>query len=117
MPTIRDFVAAVRQRDGVEAAVVLGRDGLLIDGQSLPTLDAERIAAHIPPIIGAADELGAAATRGFLTTAILEHAQGIALISVLSPDAVLLVLLSPSANVGQLLFELRRNRQNIATLV
>ena len=40
MPTIRDLVAALRQRDGVEAAVVLGRDGLLIDSQTEPTVDA-----------------------------------------------------------------------------
>ena len=40
MPSIRDLVAAIRQRDGVDAAVVLGRDGLLIDGQLIPGLDA-----------------------------------------------------------------------------
>jgi predicted regulator of Ras-like GTPase activity (Roadblock/LC7/MglB family) len=42
MPTIRELVAAIRHRDGVEAAIVLGRDGLLIDGQSVPNLDASR---------------------------------------------------------------------------
>ena len=31
MPSIRDLVGAIRQRDGVEAAVVLGRVGRLID--------------------------------------------------------------------------------------
>ena len=117
MPTIRDLVGAIRQREGVEAAIVLGRDGLLIDGQTVGGLDAEDVAAHIPSIISAADEFGAAAGRGALTTAILEHPQGLAIVSVLSPDAVLLVLVQPSANVGQLLFELRRNRQHIAALV
>ena len=33
MASIRDLVAALRQRDGVDAAIVLGRDGLLIDSQ------------------------------------------------------------------------------------
>ena len=117
MPTIRDLVGAIRQREGVEAAIVLGRDGLLIDGQSVPNLDAEDVAAHIPSIINAADEFGAAAGRGALTTAILEHPSGIAIVSVLSADAVLLVLVQPAANIGQLLFELRRNRQHIAALV
>jgi hypothetical protein len=41
----------------------------------------------------------------------------VAVISVLSEEAVLLVLARPSANLGQLLFELRRNREKIATLV
>ncbi|MGH7665589.1 MAG: roadblock/LC7 domain-containing protein [Gemmatimonadaceae bacterium] len=117
MPTIRELVGAIRQRDGVEAAVVLGRDGLLIDSQSTPTLNAEDLAAHVPPIIAAADEFGNAARRGGLTTAVLEHAGGVAVLSVLSADAVLLVLVHPGANVGQLLFELRRNRERIASLV
>jgi uncharacterized protein len=117
MPTIRDLVGAIRQREGVEAAVVLGRDGLLIDSQTVPNLDAEDVAAHIPSIINAADEFGTSSGRGALTTAILEHATGLAIVSVVSPEAILLVLVKPDANVGQLLFELRRNRRNIASLV
>lgn len=117
MPTIRDLVGAIRQREGVEAAIVLGRDGLLIDSQALPNLDAEHIAAHIPSIIIAADELASAASRGELLTGVLEYAKGYAVISVLSSEAVLLVLVQPNADVGKLLFELRRNRQHIATLV
>lgn len=117
MPTIRDLVDAIRQREGVEAAVVLGRDGLLIDGQAVPNLDAEGASAHIPSVITAADEFGAAAARGQVVTAILEHQRGMAIISVLSQDAILLVLVQPTANVGQLLFELRRNREHIASLV
>lgn len=117
MPTIRDLVGAIRQRDGVEAAIVLGRDGLLIDSEAIAQLDAERVAAHVPSIITAADEFGAVTGRGPLTTAVLEHPMGIAIVSALSSDAVLLVLVRPSADVGQLLFELRRNRANIASLV
>jgi uncharacterized protein len=117
MPSIRDLVAAIRQREGVDAAVVLGRDGLLIDGQLIPGLDADVIAARIPAIIASADEFGTAASRGELVTAVLEHRSGIAVISALTADAVLLVLVAPHANVGQLLLELRRNRERIAALV
>ena len=117
MPTIRDLVGAIRQREGVEAAVVLGRDGLLIDSQTLPNLDAEHIAAHIPSIINASEELAGASKRGELLTAVLEYEQGFAIVSVLSAEAVLLVLVQHSADVGKLLFELRKNRQHIAALV
>ncbi len=117
MPTIRDLVGAIRQREGVDAAVVLGRDGLLIDGQAVPGLASEEVAAHVPQVVTAADEFGAAAGRGTLTTAILEYAGGLAIVSVISSEAILLVLLRPNANIGQLLFELRRNREHIASLV
>ena len=117
MPSIRDLVAAIRQRDGVDAAIVLGRDGLLIDSHLTSGLDAEDIAARIPAIIGSADDFRAATGRGELATAVLEHANGLAIVSVLSAEAILLVLVTPKANLGQLLFELRRNREHIAALV
>jgi predicted regulator of Ras-like GTPase activity (Roadblock/LC7/MglB family) len=117
MPTIRDLVAALRQREGVDGAIILGRDGLLIDGQTAPALDADAVAALIPAVIGAAAELGDQTAHGALTTAVLEYERGIAIVSVLSREATLLVLARPSANIGKLLFELRRNREHIAALV
>ena len=117
MPNIRDLVAAIRQREGVDAAIVLGHDGLLIDSQIAPGLDAEDIAARVPAIVGPANDFGAAIRHGALRTAVLEHGTGLAIISVLSDEAVLLVLVTPRANIGQLLLELRRNREHIAALV
>ncbi|MEP6507402.1 MAG: roadblock/LC7 domain-containing protein, partial [Gemmatimonadales bacterium] len=58
MPTIRDLTVAIRQRPGIEAVVVLGRDGLLIDSQSTIELDAEGLAARVPGIVASADEIG-----------------------------------------------------------
>ena len=117
MPSIRDLVSAIRQREGVDAAVVLGRDGLLIDSQSVPGVDADDLAAHIPAIIAAADELGTSLHRGAIVTAVLEYGQGFAIVSVLNADVILVVFVHPDVNVGQLLFELRRNRDHIAALV
>lgn len=117
MPTIRELVKALGQREGVEAVVLLGRDGLLIDGRTMPSLDAEHLAAHVPSLIAAAEELAVHAQRGPLVTSVLEYERGYAVVSALSNEAVLLVLVHPSANVGALLFELRRHRGNIASLV
>ena len=117
MASIRDLVGAIRQREGVEAAVILGRDGLLIDSQAVPGVDAEDIAARIPAIIGPADELGNGAKRGPLLTAVLEFRDGLAIASVLSADAILLVLVKPEANIGQLLFDIRSARADLATVI
>ena len=95
MPSIRDLVGAIRQREGVEAAVVLGRDGLLIDSQAVPGLDAEDVAARIPAIIGPADELGAPPIAASCSPPCSSTADGLAIVSVLSPDAILLVLVRP----------------------
>ena len=117
MASIRDLVAALRQRDGVDAAVVLGRDGLVIDSQAIEGMMADDIAARIPSILGPADELGVAAGRGETITVVLEHHHGMAVVSVLNAEAVLLVLVQATADIGQLLYEIRRNREHIAAMV
>ncbi len=117
MPTIRELVAAIAQRDGVEAAIVLGSDGMVIDGRSSSGMDAEHLAAHVPALIASSEELGRSAQRGSLVTAVHEYERGLAIICTLSADATLLVLVHSSANVGSLLFDLRRHRGNIASLV
>ncbi|MEX2182572.1 MAG: roadblock/LC7 domain-containing protein [Gemmatimonadaceae bacterium] len=117
MPTIRDLVATVRQFDGVDAAVVLGRDGLLIDVDANAGFDGEQVAAHVPSIVQFCDELGAAGGLGGLQTAVHEHERGVAVLAAMSADVVLLVLLRPEANVGALVYDLRRHRASLAALV
>lgn len=117
MPTIRDLVSALRRRDGVDAAVVLGRDGLLIDGATDASLDPEGLAAHVPPMALAAAEMGVASGRGDFGLMVLEYRHGSVVVSAVSPDASLLVLLRPDANLSALLYDLRRFRAQIASLV
>ncbi|MEO6443902.1 MAG: roadblock/LC7 domain-containing protein, partial [Gemmatimonadaceae bacterium] len=94
-----------------------GRDGLVIDGHVGSGLDPEHLAAHVPALVAAAEELATQSGRGPLITAVLEHELGLAVVCALSADALLLVVVHPSANVGSLLFDLRRHRGNIASLV
>ena len=117
MPTIHDLVRALAERDGVEAVVVLGRDGLLIDGRTAGDLDGEQLAALTPAAAAAAEAIGEAASRGPLVTAVLEFERGLAVASSLSADAMLLVMVHATANVGSLLYDLRRHRASIASIV
>ncbi len=117
MATIRDLVNAIARREGVEAVIVLGRDGLVIDSRLADGWSADDVAAHVPSILTAADELGTVAGLENVATAVLEYPRGLAIVSTLSSEAVLLVFAQPNPNLGQLLFELRRNREHIAALV
>jgi predicted regulator of Ras-like GTPase activity (Roadblock/LC7/MglB family) len=117
MANIRDLVAVIRQRDGVECAVVLGRDGLVIDGQAIAGLDIETVSAFVPPILQGADEFGEGSSRGPLQMAVLEHPGGFAILAPLSAEGVLLVLVKAGASIGGLLFELRRHREHMSSLV
>lgn len=117
MATIRDVVAALGSRAGVDAAVVVGRDGLTIDSHTADGVDAESVAALLPSLIKAMAELGAAGGRGEFGTGVLEFGAGLAVVSVLNAEALLVVLVRPSVNVGALLYDLRRHRSAIAGLL
>jgi predicted regulator of Ras-like GTPase activity (Roadblock/LC7/MglB family) len=111
MPNIRDFTSALRQRPGVDAVLVLGKDGLLIEGFAAPGLNNEDLAACVPALVAEAT------VQGSLSTAILELQKGYAIVAALADETLLLVLLRPSGDLGGLLFDVRRYRGNIAALI
>lgn len=117
MPGIRDLVAAIRQREGVEAAVVLGNDGLLIQGDGQPGFDLDVLSATVPGIVSATTELARTARIGQMDSVVVQTSDGFIVVNVISADALLLVVLRFDANIAQLLGELRRNRESIAALV
>ncbi len=125
-PTLKQLVEAIVQHEGVEAVLVIGRDGLLVDGRSgSSAVDLEALAAHLPRVLNAVSLLGGAANadgqsqvgRGDLVSTIMEFEHGLALAAVLSSDASLLVLLSHGSNAAPLLYDLRRFRGRIASII
>ena len=116
MPTIRDLTVAIRQRPGIEAVVVLGRDGLLIDTQGSLNLDAEGLAARVPGIVASADEIGLTTGRGSMRIALIEQENGYAIVSSVGDDALLCVLTTKNADLATLLYDVRRHRESIAKL-
>jgi predicted regulator of Ras-like GTPase activity (Roadblock/LC7/MglB family) len=117
MPTIRDVVQALATRDGVEAVIVLGRDGLPIDAQAGNGLDTEGLAALVPSVVSACQRLGDAADRGGFGVGLVEYAQGMALVAGLTPDTLLAMVFKADTNIGSHLFELHRHRAAIAELL
>ncbi len=117
MPTIRDVVEALARRDGVEAVIILGTDGLPIDSRTANGADAEVLSALVPSVIQAADALGHHARRGDMTMGVFEFNAGFAVIANISADAKLLIVVGPRTNVGPLLYDLTRHRAEIAGLL
>lgn len=117
MATIRDVVEALSRRPGVDAVVVVGRDGLPIDSRAANGVDAESVAALLPSVVNSLAQLGEAGARGTFGAGVLEFGGGSAVVAVLHADALLVVLVKPQTNVGSLLFDLRRHRPAIAGLL
>src|SRR5256885_13629774 len=64
MATIREVVDALSRGPGVDAVVVVGRDGLPIQSHARNGVDPENVAALLPSVINSMTQLGEAAGRG-----------------------------------------------------
>jgi predicted regulator of Ras-like GTPase activity (Roadblock/LC7/MglB family) len=117
MPTIRDVVQALSRRPGVQAAIVLGQDGLPIDSAVRDGVDAEGVAALVPAVVAACGHLGSATACGEFGASAVEFDSGMALVATLTPDALLALVVAPGTNVGALLYEIRRHKSAIAGLL
>ncbi|MBI4502956.1 MAG: roadblock/LC7 domain-containing protein [Gemmatimonadetes bacterium] len=117
MATIRDVVQALGRREGVDAVIVLGRDGLTIDAAAANGLDADGLAALVPSVAAACTRLGNAALRGEFTSGVVEFGRGMVVVTVLTPEVLLAMVVAPGVNIGALLFELHRHRAAIAGLL
>jgi predicted regulator of Ras-like GTPase activity (Roadblock/LC7/MglB family) len=117
MPTIRDVVQALGRRDGVDAVIVLGRDGLTIDSVAGNGLDTDGLSALIPSVAAACTRLGAAAARGEFSSGVVEFGRGMIVVSVLTSEVLLAIVVAAGVNIGALLFELHRHRASIAGLL
>src|SRR5207249_3862231 len=99
MATIREVVEALSRRTGVDAVVVVGRDGLPIDSRTANGVDAESVAALLPSVINGMAQLGQAGGRGDFGAGVLDFGAPL--------DAMLLDLHLPDGSGLDLLRVLR----------
>ncbi|HEU0077975.1 MAG TPA: roadblock/LC7 domain-containing protein [Longimicrobiaceae bacterium] len=117
MPQLDTALASLAAHPGVEHVLVLGRDGLLIAHTGPGGLDAETVSAMVPGVASAATELGRAAGHGGATTIVARLDDGVALVSVLSDEVLLAVLLRGDVGFAPLLRDLTQRRDELAGLV
>ena len=118
MTQLDEALRSVREHDGVEHVLLVGMDGLLVrhlgDGAGV---DPDRVAAMVPGVVTSAGSFAHAAGGGDPSTAVLELADGVAVITPLSEELLLAVLLRPGVGFTGLLRDVRRNRGHLASLV
>lgn len=117
MPTLRELTEAIQQRPGVKAVVILGADGLLIETHDSAQSHAEALAARVPAVATAASQLGDAASAGPASMVVLEYESGYGVVLRLSEQVLLFVAATPDVGLADLLFDLRRHRSAMASLV
>lgn len=117
MPKLRDLLDRLAGRPEVEAVYVVGRDGLLIDEVGPDGAVGEAVAAMAPNLLQNARELGSAAQHESVSSAVVEYGNGAAIVTDVSRDVILVTFVRPGVPFGNLLYELRHNREQIGDLI
>jgi hypothetical protein len=118
MSQLKDVLLDLAKVEGVLAALVVGRDGFVVEGMSSEeSVDLEAVGAIVASNIAAADSMGREMARGTLRSMLLEYDDGPVCVGPAGPDAVLVVVGGRNANLGRIRLEMRRNSQLAAALV
>jgi predicted regulator of Ras-like GTPase activity (Roadblock/LC7/MglB family) len=118
MTNLGQIVRALLERDGVAAVLLVSGEGLPIEHAVRGgALDADAVAALTATVTREAGRLGEAAGLGESATAVMEFDRGLVIQVRVGAGDWLVVLGEPGADVGELLYVLRRHRMALGALL
>lgn len=104
--------------EGVQAAVVASRDGLVIAGRQNQESDSlEAIGAMSASLVSTLDSMASDLGRGAVSQAIVELEDGLAVVQPAGALAVLTLLVGSSLNLGRVRLALRKNEHMVREAV
>jgi predicted regulator of Ras-like GTPase activity (Roadblock/LC7/MglB family) len=113
MATLKALLGELVKVEGIRSAVLVGRDGFVIEGVSHSNVDMDPIGAVISTGLGAAEVMGTELKVGDLVQGMLEFSDGIVFVSYLGSQAVLAIVADVRANLGHIRFLLRKRTPEI----
>lgn len=111
---LRGILDGLLKVDGVMAALVVGRDGFVIESATANALDTDSVGAVAASSLAASDAMGEALKLGAVGSILLEYESGPVALTPAGPDAVLAVVGDQNANLGRVRVEMRKVRQAVA---
>ena len=110
---LKQILSEFLRLDGVSAAVVVGRDGFVIESAMSGKVDIEALGAMASTGVGTSEAMGTELGKGQLTQMLVELEKGPILLSPLSLDELIAIVADNGANVGRIRYELKKNRERI----
>ena len=117
MPPLHDVLTALAGRPDAAGALVVSDEGLVIDSALPDRLEAETIAALAATAYRTLHGLTTALHHGVPAQVVIDSAAGVVVLCPLTSSSTLLVLAAPEAELGELLYDLRRHGPALAELV
>ncbi len=111
---LRGILDGLMKIEGVTAALVVGRDGFIIEAASEDGADLEAVGAIAAGSLSSAEAMGGELHMGPPTSLLIEYEGGPVAVSPAGADGVLAVVGKQHANLGRLRIEMRRIRTAVA---
>ena len=108
-PLLEEFLKV----EGVSAAVVVGRDGFVIESAVSGKVDIEALGAMASTGLGTSEAMGNTLGKGELSQMLVELEKGPIILSPLSSDELIAIVADTTANVGRIRYELKKNKERI----
>jgi predicted regulator of Ras-like GTPase activity (Roadblock/LC7/MglB family) len=99
--------------EGVSAAVVIGRDGFVIESAVSGKMDIDALGAMASTGIGTSEAMGRELGKGQLTQMLVELDKGAIIISPLSKDELIAIVGENVSNLGRIRYELKKNKERL----
>ena len=113
---LRAILESLLKVDGVTAALVVGRDGFVIESATAAgeEVDSDVVGAIAASPLGSSDVMGGELHLGGLGSILIEFEKGPVAVTPAGADAVLAVVGNRLANLGRVRIEMRRVRSAVA---
>jgi uncharacterized protein len=114
MSQLTDLLNELVNVEGINSAVVVGRDGFVIEGVASGTsLDADAVGAVISTGIGSSEVMGRELEVGAMTQGMVEYDEGLIVMALLGEDAIVAVVADLNANLGNVRFQIKKRLKAI----
>lgn len=110
---LKQILSEFLKIDGVSAAVVVGRDGFVIESAVSGKVDIEALGAMASTGMGTSEAMGTELGKGQLMQMLVELQNGPIILSPLSADELIAIVADNGANIGRVRYELKKNRDRI----
>lgn len=118
MEEVKAILTNLLAIEGILAAVVIGKDGFVIESVSKENQDTDTIGGIISGAIKSSEEMGSDLSIGSLKQSMVEYEQGVLLGKLIDKSGtVLAILASQDAVIGNVRYQLNKFAENLVKVL
>lgn len=118
MAGMKELLGKILQLDGVRTAVVVGRDGFVIEGTTSDgTVDVEAVAAVISTGLAHSELMGKELALGGMSQGMVEYEKGVLITSALGEFALLCIVCDMGSNLGMVRLQIKKVAPELADMI